>query len=84
MAAQRPNSPFPLDLTGTRTGTWPGACQFLSVRSLMYTMLYTMLYTIFFIFFISMVAYLNDMDLRQGSLVQIMMCVTCFAPTDTH
>ena len=26
--AQKPSSPFPLDLTGTGTGTWPGACQF--------------------------------------------------------
>ena len=28
VTVQRPNSPFPLDLTGTGTGTWPGACQF--------------------------------------------------------
>jgi len=27
VTAQRPNSHFPLDLTGTGTGTWPGACQ---------------------------------------------------------
>ena len=28
VTAQRPNSPFPLDLIGTVTGTWPGACQY--------------------------------------------------------
>ena len=28
VAAQMPNYPFPVDLTGTGTGTWPGACQF--------------------------------------------------------
>ena len=28
VTAQRPNSPFPLDLTWTWTGTWPGACQY--------------------------------------------------------
>ena len=26
MTAQRPNSPFPLDSSGT--GTWPGVCQY--------------------------------------------------------
>ena len=37
----------------------------------------------FFIFYF-MDAYLNDMDLRQDSLVQIVNCVIFFAPTDTH
>ena len=27
VTAQRPNSPCPLGLTGTGTGTWPGSCQ---------------------------------------------------------
>ena len=27
VTAQRPNSSFPLDLTGTGNRTWPGACQ---------------------------------------------------------
>ena len=36
VTAQRPISPFPLDLTGTRTGTWPGACQYTVVVSLLF------------------------------------------------
>ena len=39
-------------------------------------------YILFYFYFMD--AYLNDMDLRQSSLVQIVNYVTCFEPTDTH